>query len=254
MKRVLLALFLVGVFLIPAVSYSAKEPVLLLSFDEISNVIVKDISKFGNNGTMEGNPTVVNGKFGKALQFENNRVKVLTSASLSSELFKNGNFTVVLWINPKRTGNAWQQVFRGGPDPNDTLFLNINGTLSWRGWVGAAWAGGMCETAADAVPANSWSHVAILGNTKNFRVYVNGKVAKESAFQATRGNNKEFMIGGYAGGESYSGAVDDFAIFAEPLDDATINSIMNQGLKSSLTSVEPGSKISIKWGEVKNSL
>ncbi|MBM3212285.1 LamG domain-containing protein, partial [Candidatus Poribacteria bacterium] len=98
---------------------------------------------------------------------------------------------------------------------------------------GAAWAGGMCETVADAVPANNWSHVAILGNTKNFRVYVNGKVAKESAFQATRGNNKEFMIGGYAGGESYSGAVDDFAIFAEPLDDATINSIMNQGLKSS---------------------
>lgn len=251
MKRVFLSLVLAGIFLIPAVVCSAKDPVLILTFDEIDKDIVKDLSKFGNNGTLQNNPKVVNGKFGKALEFESSRVRVAASDSLGTEIFKEGKFTLSLWINAKLTGNQWQQIFRAGPDPNDTLFINVDGRLSWRGWVGAAWAGGMCETAGALITKEKWAHAAVVSDSKVFQVYIDGELARESPFQATRGNNREYMIGGYAGGESYSGAVDDLAIFPEPLDKAKINSIMSKGLKAGL-SVDSREKVAVMWGYVKS--
>ncbi|MDQ1318079.1 MAG: biosis protein MshQ [Candidatus Poribacteria bacterium] len=175
---------------------------------------------------------------------------VTASDTFTTEIFKDGIFTVVLWIKAKRSGNEWQQIFRAGPDPNDTIFLNNNGTLSWRGMVKGVWGGGMCETAANAVPADTWTHVAVVGDAKNFRDYIDGKLAKESVFQATRGNNKEYMIGGYSGGESYNGAVDEFAVFKASLKEAEINSIMSKGVLGA-TAVDSTSKLATRWGSLK---
>lgn len=247
MKKFLTILVFVGIVLLPAVSYSLPDAVLMLPLDDGE---AEDISGNGNNGELEGDPSVVEGKFGDALEFQNSRVKVMASDSLTAELFAEGQFTLVLWINATRVGNAWQQVFRAGPDPNDTLFLNNNGTLSWRGWVGNAWAGGMCETAAETIPAETWTHVAIVSDGGNFQAYVDGELVQESAFQETRANNAEFMIGGYAGGESYSGAVDELAIFAEPLSEADINAIMDKGLVDA-AAVEFYDKMTTKWAAVK---
>lgn len=250
MRSILVILVLVGVFLVPAISHSAKDPVLILTFDSVDGDKVADLSKFGNDGTLQNNPKVVDGKFGKALRFEGSRVRVPASDSLGTEIFKDGMFTLSLWINADRAGNTWQQVFRAGPDANDTLFMNVDGRLSWRGWVGGAWAGGMCETAAELVPAKTWTHAAVTSDKKNFRVYINGELARETPFQATRGNNQEYMIGGYSGGESYTGAVDDLAIFPEPLDENMINSLIKRGVKMGLA-VESIGKVATVWGALK---
>jgi len=251
MKLILLTL-VVGIVLMPFVAQAAVEkPIIYYSFDNIKGDTVKDLSGFGNDGTLQQKPKIIDGKFGKALEFESSRVQVTASDSLGSELFKEGMFTLVLWINAKRAGNTWQQIFRAGPAPNDTLFINNDGRLSWRGWVGGAWAGGMCETDPGVVDANTWTHAAVVSDTKNFRVYVDGKLKKESAFQETRGNNGEYVIGGYAGGESYSGAVDEFAIFPVPLLEAEIKSIMEKGVKAA-TAVEFRGKLATKWGVLKS--
>ena len=39
--------------------------ILSLSFDELNDRTVKDHSRYGNNGELVGNPTLVEGKFGK---------------------------------------------------------------------------------------------------------------------------------------------------------------------------------------------
>lgn len=226
------------------------KPIVYFSFDEIKGDIVPDLSGFGNDGKLQNNPKVIEGKYKKALEFESSRVAITASDSLTGEMFKEGNFSIVMWINPKRTGNQWQQIFRAGPDPNDTLFINNDGRLSWRGWVGAAWAGGMCETDPGVVDANTWTHVAVTSDAKNFRIYVNGKLTKESNFQATRGNNKEYMIGGYAGGESYSGAVDDFAVFKVRLKDEEIISIRDKTVANA-TAVSSMGKLAINWARLK---
>jgi len=249
MRLILLSLF-VFILLVPLTIMAMEKPIVLITFDDIKGDIAKDASGNGNDGKLMDNPKVIDGKTGKALEFSNSRVAITASNTLGTEIFKNGVFTVVMWIKAQRKGNEWQQIFRAGPDPNDTLFINNDGRLSWRGWVGAGWAGGMCETAGGLVEIDKWTHAAVTGDAKNFRVYINGEVAKESAFQATRGNNKEYMVGGYGGGESYSGAVDEFAIFKATLKEADINAIMSKGVLNA-SAVDKNDKLTTSWGDIK---
>ncbi len=186
-------------------------------FDESSGTIAYDSSGNGNDGTLEDGPIVVEGKFGQALAFEDSRIAIPASDSLTADLFQ-GSFTLSAWINPNRTGDTWQQIFRSMREDNtsnDTLFLNNDGRLSWRGRIGGGWAGGMCETASDIVPADQWTHVAVVGDGTNFRIYVNGALSQESAFQTTDGSNATYYIGGDPTwiGESYSGIIDDVRIY-----------------------------------------
>ncbi len=185
--------------------------------DDGAGTTALDATVNGNNGTLEDGPTVVDGKFGQALAFEGSRVAIPASDSLTADLFQ-GSFTLSAWINPKRTGNTWQQIFRSmiaDDTSNDTLFINNDGRLSWRGRIGGDWAGGMCETAPDVVPADQWTHIAVTGDGTNFRIYVNGALSQESAFQTTDGTNATYYIGGDPTwiGESYAGMIDDVRIY-----------------------------------------
>ena len=202
--------------------------------DEGGGTTAADGSGNGNDGTLEDDPTVVVGQFGQALEFENNRVGIPASDSLTADLFQ-GSFTLSAWINPKRAGDTWQQIFRSireDDTSNDTLFLNNDGRLSWRGRVGAAWAGGMCETAGNVVPADQWTHLAVTGDGTNFRIYVNGELSQESAFQTTDGTNATYYIGGDPQwtDESYSGMIDDMRIYDHVLGEDDVRASMeNQG-------------------------
>ena len=185
--------------------------------DDGEGVIAVDSSGNGNDGTLEDGPTFVDGQFRQALAFEGSRVAIPASDSLTADLFQ-GSFTLSAWINPKRTGGTWQQIFRSmiaADTSNDTLFINNDGRLSWRGRIGGDWAGGMCETASDVVPADQWTHVAVTGDGTNFRIYVNGALSQESAFQTTDGANATYYIGGDPTwlAESYAGIIDDVRIY-----------------------------------------
>ncbi len=189
--------------------------------DEGSGTTTKDSSGNGNDGTLEGNPTWVSGQVGNALAFANQRVTIKASKSLTGDLFQ-GPFTLTVWINAKRTGNTWQQIFRAirtAGNSNDTLFINNDGRLSWRGLVNGAWAGGMCETAGGVVPADQWTHAAVTGDKTNFRIYINGVLTQTATWQKTDGSNANYFLGGdpSTAGESYSGMIDEARVYDEVL-------------------------------------
>jgi hypothetical protein len=215
-------------------SSASAELVGQWKLDEGSGTTAEDASGNGNNGTLEDEPTVADGQFVQALAFDDSRVAIPASDTLTADLFQ-GSFTISAWINPRRVGDTWQQIFRSireDDTSNDTLFLNNDGRLSWRGRVGGAWAGGMCETAPDVVPADQWTHVAVTGDGSNFRVYVNGALSQESAFQTTEGTNATYYIGGDPTwiGESYTGIIDDFRIYNHVLSEDDVKASMeNQG-------------------------
>ncbi len=222
------------VLVLGLISNASAELVGQWKLDDGAGTTALDATGNGNNGTLEDGPTVVDGQFVQALAFENSRVAIPASDSLTADMFQ-GSFTLSAWINPKRTGDTWQQIFRSireDDTSNDTLFLNNDGRLSWRGRVGAAWAGGMCETAPDVVPADQWTHVAVTGDGTNFRIYVNGALSQESAFQTTDGTNATYYIGGDPTwiDESYTGMIDDFRVYNHVMSEDDIKSSMeNQG-------------------------
>jgi hypothetical protein len=218
------------VLMLGLVGSASAELVGYWKLDEDAGTTAADSSGNGNDGTWEDGPTVVAGQYGNALAFDNSRVAIPASDSLTADMFQ-GSFTLTAWINASRTGNTWQQIFRAiktDTTSNDTLFINNDGRLSWRGRVNAGWAGGMCETAGDVVAADEWTHVAVTGDEANFRVYVNGAVSQESAFQVTDGTNETYYIGGNPGSttESYSGAADEVAVFDHALTAAEVVSAM----------------------------
>jgi len=228
-------IYLVSIVLVLGLLGTASaELVGQWKLDEGDGTTAVDGSGNDNNGTLEDDPTVVNGKFGQALAFDNSRVSIPASDSLAANLFQ-GTFTLIAWINPSRTGNTWQQIFRSireEGNSNDTLFINNDGRLSWRGRVGGGWAGGMCETSPYVVPANQWTHVAVTGDETNFRLYVNGELLQESVFQTTDGDNAIYYIGGdpTTSGQSYTGMVDDLRVYNHVLSESEIRSSMkNQG-------------------------
>ena len=83
------------------------------AFDEGSGTTVRDSSSKGNNGTLVNGPLWVDGKLGKALQFDgvDDYVQVPHNASL---IPTTGKATVSVWINAKRHtgpgGSSWQGI------------------------------------------------------------------------------------------------------------------------------------------------
>ena len=196
--------------------------------DEESGTVAEDSSGNGNNGTLEGSPTVVDGRYGRALSFAGNRVAIPASDSLAANLFRE-SFGLSVWINPTRAGNTWQQIFRSmtSSSSNDTLFINNDGHLTWRGFVGGTWTV-LCSTAAGVAPANEWTHAAVVGDGTNFHIYVNGALSQEAARQTTDGSNATYYIAGdpTATGESYAGIIDDVQVYDHALTLEEVTSAM----------------------------
>ncbi|MBT3267783.1 LamG domain-containing protein [Candidatus Poribacteria bacterium] len=251
MMRHLSIVALSGLLLTLVASKAPAELVVYYSFDNISGDTVPDSSGFGNDGIIEDDVEIVAGAEGDGVGFANSRVKILASDSFTSEMFAEGDFTVSMWVSPALAGPEWQQIFRAGPAPNDTLFVNNDGRLSWRGMVGGAWAGGMAETAPAVLAAETWAHAAVTSDGDKFRIYVGGEMIIDGAFQETMGANTEYAVGGFAGGEAYTGGVDEFAVFTAALPDADIASIVDGGLAAYLA-VEADGKLATQWGDLKD--
>ena len=92
--------------------------------------------------------------------------------------------------------------------------------------------------------------MVVQSDGKNYRIYVNGEMAKETDFQETRGANTIYRFGG-EGGEGFGGTIDDAAVFSRALDENEIKSL-GIGFDVFLP-VEPTDKLTTKWGHIKRS-
>lgn len=250
--RLVSILCLINVFSFALIAQAGVAPVLYYSFENITGNIVKDDSGNGNDGEIvDANQS--DGKFGKGLELAaDNRVEIQASDSLHPNLFQ-GKFTLVMWINPTRAGNEWQQLWRSRKDDNHTtLFLNNNGTLSWRGDVGEAWTI-LCEAPDADPPAGEWTHVAVTGDMKKFRIYVNANEIMDGDWQEMDAENEMYYLGWGAAvaGESYAGKYDEVVVFRETLSKDDLQIIMIQGVER-FTAVTSSGKLTTTWGKTKS--
>ncbi|MBM4024420.1 MAG: hypothetical protein FJ280_03315 [Planctomycetes bacterium] len=201
------------------------------AFDEGSGTTARDGSGRGNDGTLVNGPVWVDGKLGKALQFDgvNDYVQVPHSPGL---IPTTGKATVAVWINAQRHtgpgGGTWQGILaKGGAPRLYNLYTHANRVIHFSTGVSGAYMG---STSTGQVPLNEWVHVAVVVDGRH-RYYLNGEpagVAAEGASVPT-GGTANLTIGLTTSGEAnyFLGTIDDPRIYDVPLTAQEVKALFN---------------------------
>jgi hypothetical protein len=224
-----------------------KSVVAMWLFDDVKGDSVKDASKNGHDGKIDG-AELVDGKIGKALSFDG--VDDLVDCGMEEYDFGD-NFSVVLWL--QHIGGDYRAVINNGytEAPFDIRFGREDaGTRLYA----------IMRTTERAdrfllqmlVEPNEWHHIALVYDGETVDFYLDGS---SEANGKLAGNinvvSAPVIIGHNENNEWYSGLLDEVAIFNAALNQNDIQTIMNKGLEKALT-VDLSGKLAITWANIKS--
>ena len=252
---------LVGIFLLIALPGLAKiDPDSITGmwlFNEGKGGTAADASGNGNDGEIHG-AKWVDGKFGKALEFNgtDNWVEVPHSNTVA---FKAGvSFTITLHFKGPKVAGAlvgknyedtsqvvpWYLLWNGGADNKVTLYLRDSASTSFR-------ADGLTDIGDD-----KWHFVVgrADADTGKASIWIDGKMEAETDFNEKDGygtGEGVFHVGRHY--DRYTeGIIDDVALFNVALAEEDIEFLMENGVEVA-AAVEPVNKLTTTWGRIKNS-
>ena len=226
------------------------------SFDDISGDTVKD-SWGDNDGTILGDPEVVEGKFGsKALRFDgqDNYVEFPDSDSLDGM----SGISVLLWANVETLSSA------AGTDQS---FINKDAagwgarlyriyldeptnTIHWRVGDGAGGYVVHCN-GATVLEADEWYHIAGVSDPDGAFGYVDGLEDAVFAGFEVPDNDTTLRIGrAHTDNYGYIGVIDEVAIYDRAL---SADEIEQNFASEGLAVTSSTDKLPITWGKIKAS-
>lgn len=149
--------------------YKDSQPFLALNLPFEINV--EDYSGNNNNGTKYGNPQFVDGKYGKALNFDGGDDYV--STSYSSDLTFRDNITIEVWFktnNISGSSSNDNNIVHYGEYDEALLYINngqICGEVVTDGWYNSCFS---------SLSTNTWYHAALTYKSSDgyFSMYLNG--------------------------------------------------------------------------------
>ena len=225
--------------------------VLYLPFDEGNGDIAKDKSGNDNNGTIKGGAKWVDGKIGKALEFNgtDSLVEVKDNDNLKPKFL-----TITVWVNlyqvPPTTNNGivskWASGWSG-------YLLQSTPTNLIQPLLGDGTANFAALRGVKGINPNEWYHVAITWDDKTFSFYINGKPADydvAASVLTIAGELKvptdSLLIGKRNDAGFFKGVIDEVMIFNKVLNVQEIQTTMLPA------AVDYSGKSSITWGTLKN--
>jgi len=164
---------------IDAAPVADDHTVVLLHFDEGEGPVAHDASRFKNHGAIKGGAKYVDGKFGKALQFDGyNQAVDLAGERGQPASFDFGtetDFTIEFWMKSS-TEQRWQflvtKKLRGESTEPGVMILLQNKQLKA---LIADGVNGISVVHPATVVDGSWHHVALVAKRKGDAVlYVDG--------------------------------------------------------------------------------
>ena len=259
--RITLASFMAVFLLVALPSFADIDPENIMGmwlFDEGKGGVATDSSKQGNDGEIHG-AKWVDGKFGKALEFDgaSNWVEVPHSNTVG---FKAGvSFTITLHFKGTKVAGAlvgknyedtsqvlpWYLLWNGGADNKVTLYLRDSASASFQ-------AGGTTEIGDD-----KWHFVVgrADASTGKSSIWIDGKMEAEADFNQKDGygtGEGVFHIGRHY--DRYTaGIIDDVALFNVALEEEDIKALMDDGVETA-AAVEPVNKLTTTWGRIKQQI
>jgi hypothetical protein len=235
--------------LLACISTSQADIVAYWSFDEGSGDAAEDGSGNGNDGTIFG-AEWVDGKFGKALEFDANYVLVPNDESYN--FTQDQSFSIILWINYEAQGD-WQgvlQKFNGGypfkveVNPSNSLYCAI-------------WDQTNNPGAQVGNVSGDWHHFAFVRDRSEKKIYsyLDGQLqeTKDDTINGATENAADLYIGARKPGNTilFYGTLDEIAIYNRVLTEAEILSAVQGNIPDISLSVSPKSSLGITWGSIK---
>ncbi len=269
MKRSLI--FCVGLIFISLMfinfSYAKIDPntvAALWLFDEGKGDEINDTSGNENHGKFMGDLKWVDGKFGKALEFDGATSIIDCGKGESTDFMGKTNLSITAWVKSNVKNMA-----------SGMIVWKALGCSTWAQYgfgVGAIEAvsaptnklnfyyrktnGDASEIVIDDsdIPIDEWVHVAGTYDGKELSLYMNGDlVATQDSDGTPWASQENVYIGGDAGcGIRYvwSGVMDELIIFNVTLPQDDVASLM-RGYVGSM-SISPQDRIAITWAEIKS--
>jgi len=220
-------------------------------FDDGKGDIAKDSSENGNDGELMNDPKWVDGKFGKALEFDGQDDWVNMG---DAEILKpTADVSFVVWY-------YWvggNYVLASGGQTSSTGYAITHNPDEGTIWFGVSTGKKTAGTGYIKGPTKKvWHHLAgCYDDAKGeLIVYVDGK---EDATAKASGNALEnkwpaLHIGKPNNVDNYyiQGIIDEVAIFNVALTENDVNTIMDKGLEKA-SAVSTADKLATYWGAIK---
>ena len=226
-----------------------EDAVGIWLLDEGRGDLAEDLSGNGHDGQIQGTDWV-DGKFGKALEFEDaGDVRIQSTEKLQL----GDGFTMMAYFYSTALDD-WHQMI--AKDSEYLLRIDPPGEggrmsafVNQAGWE---------PRASAAVPeVEVWTHFAAVydGGEGTLKVYVNGELAGQSGRPGKPNPGAApVTLGNWNGSSNFVGILDDLAIFNVALEAEDILDIATDGLQETLIidqSVQPSGKLAGTWGWLK---
>lgn len=253
MKSLVMSLFILLCVGLVVNAYD-KDTVAVWLMEEGSGNTIKDATGNNHDGKLTGGKWV-NGKFGKAIQFNGTSdfIEVAHDATLDLQ-----TYTIVATFMVPATPTGWYTIIckdTAGPTRNYGLYVGTTGLLNCSFSSAKAWQG-IHDPAVEKelntrVDDNKWHVVAISYDMKMYRVFIDGTLEAEKSLTAKPDTGvMPVMIGSWVGGGWLNGMIDEIYLSKRGLTQADIVKFNNGiSLASAVSSKE---KAAITWGQVKS--
>jgi len=214
--------------------------VLLFRFDKINGDTVKDDSGKDNNGEINGNISVVEGKWNKGYRFDG---KSYIQVKKSDTLDIKQDITLELWLKCEEEKLGTEQFIldkRGGsPRSGYELYINNINFMNVLTQTLPSELRVSVNTEPEIVPVGEWHHYAVTYDGESVKLYLDGKLINEASQDGDLGIETDLYIGGEKGSSGF---------FTGVLDNLRISNVARTKFN---LAVEPSGKLTTSWGRVK---
>jgi chitodextrinase len=184
------------------------------AFDEGAGSSTADATGKGHTGTLTSTNWAA-GRFGNALSF--NGSSSLVTVADANDLDLDTAMTISAWVNPSVLSN-WRTVILKEAPSGLSYALYAHDTARPAAYVNTG-GGDVSADGAQALPVNTWSHIAATYDGATLRLYVNGsQVGSRAVSGAMTATASPLRFGGNAvWGEFFSGLIDEVRIYNRAL-------------------------------------
>ena len=212
LKQTAIFCFLFFVLMGIATIGDTQDLVLHLSFDELEGKVAKDLSDFGNDATFKGAPKLIEGVFGKALEFD---------GKTSAQIPDHASLDIVDAI----TIEFWA-IVKGG----EAIQSGVEKGVAWVAGLynlAALYNGGTIlqffdlpeacndDNIGPSIQDGEWHFLAGTWDGDDIRLYIDGELEAEMPCKGElTPNNDPLFIGARGGsGRFLTGALDEIKVY-----------------------------------------